>query len=89
MPDPTNIKNELLERLKNLSDNITDSYGELSKGKSIFVEADVQQTRLKLCQACDDFNKTTMQCRRCGCFMSAKTRLKSGSCPIGKWGKLL
>lgn len=41
--------------------------------------------RIKLCQECPDLNKLRM-CKHCGCFMPAKVRLKSASCPIGKWG---
>ena len=88
MKNQNDIKNELMDKLKGLSENITDSIGELSKGKTIFVESKVQEARMSTCRSCEDFNAKTTQCRRCGCFMSAKTRLKSGSCPIGKWGKV-
>lgn len=41
--------------------------------------------RLKICRECPSLFKPTMQCKECGCFMRIKTRLKSASCPIGKW----
>jgi hypothetical protein len=88
MSNPNEIKNELLERLKNLSETVTDSFGELAKGNNIFVEQQIQQTRMSTCQSCEDFNAKTTQCKKCGCFMSAKTRLKTASCPVGKWGKV-
>jgi hypothetical protein len=81
------IKNELLQRLKSLSETVTDSFNDLSKGKGVFVSENVSSARMSICHSCDDFNTKTTQCRKCGCFMSAKTRLKQGSCPIGKWGK--
>lgn len=81
------IKNELLQRLKSLSETVTSSYGDLSRGKSVFVSESVSSQRMSICKSCEDFNNKTSQCRRCGCFMSAKTKLKHGSCPIGKWGK--
>jgi hypothetical protein len=88
MSNPNDIKNELMNKLKGLSENITDSFGEIAKGKTVFVESAVQEARMATCRSCEDFNSKTTQCRRCGCFMSAKTRLKAGSCPIGKWGKV-
>lgn len=41
--------------------------------------------RLQICKECPRLFKPTMQCKECGCFMRIKTRLKSASCPIGKW----
>lgn len=88
MSDSNKIKNELLQRLKNLSETVTDSFGEMAKGNNIFAEQQIQQTRMSTCQSCEHFNVKTTQCRHCGCFMSAKTKLKTASCPIGKWGKV-
>jgi hypothetical protein len=88
MSNPNEIKNELLERLKTFSETVTDSFGELSKGNNIFAPEETQQTRMNICNSCEDFNAKTTQCRRCGCFMSAKTKLKVASCPIGKWSRL-
>lgn len=50
------------------------------------VSDDVAKERLDICKKCDFFIKTTGQCKKCGCFMNAKTRLPHASCPIGKWG---
>lgn len=41
--------------------------------------------RLKICMECPRLFKPTTQCKECGCFMRIKTRLKSATCPIGKW----
>ena len=41
--------------------------------------------RYKICLECPELIKATKQCRRCGCFMAAKTKLKDAECPIGKW----
>ena len=87
MSSKDKIRKQVLHRLKNLSENITDSVGEMSKGKSPFCSKDSINQRMSLCNACPHFVKTTTQCKRCGCFMSAKTKLKHASCPIGKWGK--
>jgi hypothetical protein len=32
--------------------------------------------------------KLTSQCKKCGCFMEAKTKLPNAECPIGKWDKV-
>lgn len=42
--------------------------------------------RIETCKNCDRLN-TLKFCKECGCFMPAKVRIKSASCPIGKWGK--
>jgi hypothetical protein len=42
-------------------------------------------TRLKICKSCPELIKLTTQCKKCGCFMSAKTKLQAAKCPIGKW----
>lgn len=89
MADPNDIKNELLNKLKSLSDTVTDSFGEIAKGNGIFVSSATQQSRMQICDSCEDFNSKTTQCRKCGCFMSAKTRLKTASCPVGKWSRSL
>lgn len=41
--------------------------------------------RLQECLGCEFLIKITTSCRKCGCFMKAKTRLPLASCPIGKW----
>jgi hypothetical protein len=41
--------------------------------------------RFKLCQSCPEFISLTTQCKKCGCFMKAKTKLEMAKCPIGKW----
>jgi len=81
------IKNELIDRLKNLSETVSNSLTDLSKGKPVFTDDALSSSRMVICKSCDDFNQQTSQCRRCGCFMSVKTKLKHSSCPIGKWGK--
>jgi predicted Zn-ribbon and HTH transcriptional regulator len=44
--------------------------------------------RLDICLDCDrlfELIPHAPQCKECGCFMKVKTRLKSSSCPLGKW----
>ena len=81
------IKTELLQKMKDMSDTRADSYSDFAHGKPVFCDASVVQSRMAYCNACEHYNASTTQCNQCGCFMSAKARLKHGSCPIGKWGK--
>jgi hypothetical protein len=41
--------------------------------------------RLDICKSCEFFRAKTETCRKCGCFMKLKTKLKNANCPIGKW----
>jgi len=42
--------------------------------------------RMKMCLQCEHFFKPTKQCKKCGCFMPIKVRLRTHKCPVGKWG---
>lgn len=50
-----------------------------------WASAEVAEERYSLCLSCPELIKTSKQCKKCGCFMNAKTKLKNASCPIGKW----
>jgi hypothetical protein len=41
--------------------------------------------RYNICKLCPEFINLTKQCKKCGCFMSAKTKIEAATCPIGKW----
>jgi hypothetical protein len=41
--------------------------------------------RYSICQACPELIKLTKQCKKCGCFMAAKTKLLKATCPLNKW----
>lgn len=46
---------------------------------------EVTSERYSICQSCPELIKLTKQCKKCGCFMAAKTKLQKATCPIGKW----
>ncbi len=46
---------------------------------------DLATQRFDICLSCPELIKVTKQCKQCGCFMTAKTKLESAKCPIGKW----
>ena len=43
------------------------------------------EIRFDICKSCPELVELTNQCKKCGCFMKAKTTLESAKCPIGKW----
>ena len=43
------------------------------------------ETRFSICEECPELIKLTSQCKKCGCFMKAKTKLQQAVCPLGKW----
>jgi hypothetical protein len=45
----------------------------------------VAEERYNICKMCPELLKLTKQCKKCGCFMAAKTKLSAATCPIGKW----
>jgi hypothetical protein len=53
--------------------------------KENYTEKNIAEERLSICKSCPELIKLTTQCKKCGCFMSAKTKLKMAACPIGKW----
>tara|TARA_B100000925_G_C21979544_1_gene461653 strand:- start:1145 stop:1414 length:270 start_codon:yes stop_codon:yes gene_type:complete len=88
MSSQERLRRDVLKKLKGLSETVTDSIGDIAKGKNVFCDASITNLRLSTCNACPEFIRATSQCKKCGCFMSAKTRLKKASCPIGKWAKV-
>ena len=46
---------------------------------------ELSTSRISICQGCPELIKLTSQCKKCGCFMPAKTKLEAAKCPIGKW----
>jgi hypothetical protein len=50
-----------------------------------YVEEEKANERLDICKGCPEFISLTKQCKKCGCIMPLKTKLKTASCPIGKW----
>jgi hypothetical protein len=41
--------------------------------------------RFDICLSCEHLIKLTNQCKKCGCLMSLKTKLKEAACPLQKW----
>jgi hypothetical protein len=50
-----------------------------------YAEENLSTSRMSICQTCPELIKLTTQCKKCGCFMAAKTKMEAAKCPIGKW----
>ncbi len=50
-----------------------------------FATKEQADVRLHICKQCEHIVKPTNTCKKCGCFMSVKTKLKNVKCPINKW----
>jgi hypothetical protein len=50
-----------------------------------WASSEVAEERYSICKACPELIKLTNQCKKCGCFMIAKTKIQVATCPLGKW----
>lgn len=73
----------LLKRAGSLVKALGSETKAIAQGQPTLTEQQVA-ARLALCEKCDQF-KPNRTCGKCGCFMDAKARMRSQSCPIGKW----
>jgi hypothetical protein len=53
--------------------------------KNNYIEKVESDKRMQTCLGCEHLIKLTHQCKKCGCLMNLKTKLKDATCPIGKW----
>jgi len=53
----------------------------------VFVPEIEKTRRMDLCKACEHFNPTFVQCKICGCFLEAKTRLQGFHCALPDIGQ--
>lgn len=50
-----------------------------------YTDEDTSARRYSVCLECPELINMTKQCKKCGCLMHLKTKLKEATCPIGKW----
>ena len=53
--------------------------------KNNYIEKIESDKRMQTCLGCEHLIKLTRQCKKCGCLMNLKTKLKDATCPIEKW----
>jgi hypothetical protein len=49
------------------------------------VDKEIADLRYDICKQCPMFINISKQCKKCGCFMAAKTKLLNATCPLNKW----
>lgn len=55
--------------------------------QSLVAPKNIANKRLEICEKCEFLFKPTFSCKKCGCFMKVKARLKDSRCPENKWEK--
>lgn len=58
---------------------------DLLNPKTEYVEEEEASKRMDICKSCPFLIKATNQCKKCGCIMHLKTKLKGAECPVGNW----
>ena len=54
--------------------------------KDMYTSDKIAEERFALCVSCHFFTKLGT-CKKCGCLMRKKTKLKNAECPIHKWDR--
>jgi len=52
---------------------------------NFFVDKKTYNERLDVCRTCEHLFKSTMTCKKCGCFMRIKASIGIMSCPMKYW----
>lgn len=50
-----------------------------------FVEKEISDKRMEICERCPELSAITKQCGQCSCFMLLKTKINISFCPLNKW----
>ena len=54
-------------------------------GQGGFELATNHSERMDICRKCEFYIAKEEKCKKCGCYMMAKTKLATAKCPVGKW----
>jgi hypothetical protein len=77
-----------LDKIKEIIENNKNSLVsplDLVNPNAEFADELLASNRYSICNSCPELIKLTKQCKKCGCFMAAKTKLQKAACPLGKW----
>jgi hypothetical protein len=72
-----------LDKLKNRINEVAEATAE--RVKDSLASEEVATKRIEICIACPELIQVTKTCKKCGCFMAAKTKMKNVECPLKKW----
>lgn len=53
-----------------------------------YVSETIQKERMDICKACPMLRPVSKTCKKCGCYVNLKTKIKTEQCPLSKWGKV-
>jgi len=53
--------------------------------KKLLAEDAIVKQRLTVCDGCENLERDNSACKKCGCRITYKARLKKAKCPIGRW----
>ena len=70
-----------IEKLKKKNDEKRKLWG-------LILTSEEKETRMNICNSCEFLFKPLNTCKKCGCFIPAKTALADSHCPINKWPKI-
>jgi hypothetical protein len=73
-----------LDKLKERIDDVNSLRASIKSALQVVPE-EVRTERLSICNSCEFLFAPTAQCKKCGCFLKAKTAFAQFKCPIDKW----
>ena len=77
-----------IEKIKEIIENNKNSLVgpmDMINPNAQWAEKELSEERYSICNGCPELIKLTKQCKKCGCFMAVKSKMKVASCPLGKW----
>lgn len=48
---------------------------------------ELSEERMAICRNCARYDAILNRCKKCGCFLAAKTRFPGAKCPAGLWNR--
>lgn len=57
----------------------------LIHGEQVLASSEERERRLAICRGCEHLDGGRCKVKGCGCFVEAKSRLLSETCPLGFW----
>ena len=68
--------------------NIINVIYDFLTGNLIKVSNEIIQKRINHCRSCKHLFMPTLQCKKCGCFISKKVKYAKSSCPVDTWASV-
>lgn len=84
--EPTGQFPSIFQQTRNFAIESWKASKKLMSGGGILAPAEIAFERYNICQKCPFLENN--RCKKCGCFMQAKTHIATSECPINKWSKI-